>query len=114
MGATLKGDTIYISNELLRVLTQRERRVLLAHEISHWKHKDSIKIFFINILFIIDPLVAYFLKRRIEMRADKEAILKTKDCDAFITLLDKLNRNRADYPDKFSSIQLANNMRGQI
>jgi len=114
MGATIKGDTIYISKDLLKKVTPGERRIILAHEISHWQHKDNLKIFLIRILFFLFPPVINYFQRKFEMRADAEAINRTKDPDSFITLLEKLNRNNTEYPSKFLSLQLANNMRGKI
>uniref|UniRef100_A0A6H1ZF67 Putative peptidase n=1 Tax=viral metagenome TaxID=1070528 RepID=A0A6H1ZF67_9ZZZZ len=111
MGATVIGKTIYISKDLAAKLTPRERKVLLAHELSHWKHRDYIKMFFIKLLGLINPNTANSMRCAIEIRADKEAILKTKDVKAFKALLLKLNRDGAKYPSIDFSIQMANNMR---
>ena len=92
MGAMLVGDTIYISKELSRAITKRERKVLLAHEISHYYHKDHIKNFFLRILSWFSLKTADKIKCNIEARADREAIQRTKDPQAFKTLLYKLKR----------------------
>ena len=114
MGSVLKGDKIYISKDLLSKINDKERKIILAHEISHWKHKDNFRIVLVRALFFMFPGVVNYFNRRFEMRADREAIKITKDPDSFLSLLDKLQRNKKEYPSRQSSIELANNMRGRI
>lgn len=114
MGATIKGDTIYISKDLLAKITLEERKIILAHEISHWQHKDNIKLIFIKFMFFFMPPVINYFKRKFEMRADREAIKRTKDINSFVSLLEKLKRNSPEYPSMSESLALANQMRGII
>lgn len=108
------GDEIFISRKLLRILTPRERKVLLAHEVSHWQHKDNIKMFFIKTLLFMFPYVINYLQRQMEIRADREAIEKTKDIEAFKTLLSKLHRSSKCYPSNKFSLTMADKMAGKI
>jgi len=113
-GATVRGDTIWIDANLSSIMTKGERRVLLAHEISHWKNKDNLRLVLLTILFLgCRPLINYF-KRRMEFRADLYSILKTKDIDSFITLMDKLEHTDTSHPAKEERLQLAETMRGKL
>ncbi len=102
MGATYKGDTIYISKDLAAKLTPQERKVLLAHEIAHWKHKDHI---WLGLAKLFLPMFANRIKLYLETRADKWAINKTKDPSACLSLIEKLNRDNT-YPSREESLNL--------
>lgn len=110
MGATVFNGKIYISKDLDEKITDRERRVLYAHEIAHYKNKDLwIKLF----CLIVDPFRLWIYNRvskALEIRADRYALEKTKDKKAFISLMHKLNHNckRKDYPTKQERINLTN------
>jgi len=114
MSSFVRGNTIHISKDLADKISKKERKVVLAHEISHWMHKDNIKIRIIRVLFFMFPRVVNYFNRKMEIRADKEAIQTTKDPDSFINLLNKLDREGPGYPSRKFSIELANNMRGRI
>jgi len=108
MGAILLGNKIFISKGLSDRLSDRERKVLLAHEISHYKNKDIVKMFFIKVLLFFLPSVINNIKRKIEIRADMDAIEKTKDVEAYKSLLNKLTRDGPGYPSKQVSLNRAN------
>lgn len=114
MGATVFKDTIYVSKTLDKQLTGRERKVLLAHEVAHYLHKDRILLIPIVLLFFWCPLVIHGFKRWCELRADEWAIRKTKDILAFITLMGKLTHGGKDHPSKERRIRLAESLRGKI
>jgi Zn-dependent protease with chaperone function len=114
MGATILGDTIYISKNLNKIITPRERLVVLAHELAHYKYKDRLLKFLFLIFTLGIPKLNNLFSQYIENRADEYAIKKTKDPDAFISLLDVLNRKGSNYPSKEDSIKLANNLRGKL
>lgn len=132
MSATVLGNKIYVSNKLKERLTDREYRVLLAHEIGHFMSRDRMKIilfmlsmvtvttvcfyfgqFIAGIIFMLSftPAVNMY-RQRIELEADRFALLKTKDFDAFISLMDKLEHNGSTHPAKADRIGQAINMRG--
>jgi len=113
MGSTVKDGVIWISKDLAAKITSKERKIILAHEVSHWRHKDNDTMVFIRILFFWFPAIINYFSRRFEMRADKEAIKMTKDPDSFLTLLDKLGERGKGHPQLFDSIELANTMRGK-
>ena len=113
MGATVVGDTIYISKDLDEKITSRERRVIYAHEIKHWRARDSWKLLFMQIIFFAFPAIVKRYRRKLEMAADLYSIIKTKDPEAFTTLLGKLERDDT-YPDKQASLRLAERMKGTI
>lgn len=113
MGARLVGNTIWIHKELLKKITPDERKILLAHEISHYQNKDNIKMLLLKPMEKMFPEFAKEIRRGIENRADMFAIKKTKNIKAFKTLLDKLNRDD-NYPTKEFSLNMANNMAGKI
>jgi Zn-dependent protease with chaperone function len=131
MGATIFKDKVYISHDLDDILTTRERRVLLAHEVAHYKNKDRLRIagvmlalsaltlwfmiiqsyiFAVGVCLCFRPLVRAY-QRRCELRADKYAIEVTQDRDAFLSLMDKLQHAKDTHPSKSERIALANNMR---
>ena len=114
MGSTVIGDTIFISKDLSERINQRERKVLLAHELSHYFHRDWIKMLLIKPLELIAPKIADKIKCNIEIRADKEAIIKTRDPRAYLSLLDKLERKGNSYPTKEYSKTMATNMAGKL
>lgn len=113
MGATVVGDTIYISKDLLSKINARERKIILAHELSHWERKDRIRLIIAKILLFPFPFLFKRYKKHLETIADKFSITKTKDVDAYISLLDKLNRDET-YPSRESSLQLAESMKGRL
>jgi hypothetical protein len=69
---------------------------------------------FIKPLEIMFPKLADAIKCKIEIRADREAIIKTRDPRAYLTLLDKLERKGNSYPTREFSIEMANNMAGKL
>jgi Zn-dependent protease with chaperone function len=115
MGATYKGNKVYISKDLLAKITDRERKIVLAHEIYHLQHKDNIRMFLAKIFFFsCSEFLNHFLCD-MELAADRWSIQKTRDIEAFITLMDKLEHNGLpDYPTKTQRLQLAESMRGKI
>ena len=114
MGATVVGDTIYISKDLSEKMTPAERKVLLAHEVYHWQHRDNLRFISAQILFFWCPPLFNYISRRIETQADKYSIKKTRDVDSFITLMEKLEHNNKRHPSKIERQQLAESMRGKI
>lgn len=114
MGATVIGNTIYVSTELVDRLNKREYKVVLAHEVGHWKQKHRILLLPVVLLFWWCPAVVNAFKRFLERQADIYALKMTKDIDAFITLLDKLQHDNATHPTKEARIQLAQAMRGRL
>jgi Zn-dependent protease with chaperone function len=126
MGATLWCDKIYISKDLSVRLSPRERRVLLAHELAHYYAKDRLRIagvsgglaVFICWLFSIQsyiPAVAMILMfgilvnaycRHREIIADKKALAVTRDPQAFLSLMAKLEHGGKRHP----SIDYRNNL----
>lgn len=131
MSATVIGNKIYVSNKLKEQLTQREYRVLLAHEVGHFMSRDRLKImsfmtgivlattacfyfgqFIAGVIMMVSFKPAVDMYRRyVELNADRYALLKTKDFDAFISLMDKLDHNGSTHPGKADRIGLATNMR---
>lgn len=132
MSATVLGNKIYVSNKLKDRLTDREYRVLLAHEVGHFMAKDRLKIVglmlaltlatavcFIYgqylagvlVMLVFNPAVNKY-QRYVELNADRFALRKTKDFDAFISLMDKLEHNGSTHPAKADRIGQAINMRG--
>lgn len=132
MSATVLGNKIYVSNKLKERLTDREYKVLLAHEVGHFVARDRLKIilfmfaliastslcfyfgqFIAGVIFMLSfkPAVDMF-RRTVELEADRFALRKTKDFDAFVSLMDKLDHNGSTHPAKAERIGLAINMRG--
>jgi len=108
MGATVWKDTIYIDKKLSEKLTPRERKIILAHEICHIKRKDRLrKLAFLWFLPIISLFFLDAFSRHLEIIADKYAIIKTNDPEAFISLMDKLEHNDKSHPPKEYRINLA-------
>ena len=76
---------IYIPIHLISNYNASDIRYMLLHELQHFKHKDSISIYLMNIAFIIywfNPFVWYALK---EMRTDCEIACDT----SVLEMLDK-------------------------
>lgn len=76
---------IYIPIHLISDYNASDIRYMLLHELHHFKHKDSISIYLMNIAFIIywfNPFVWYALK---EMRTDCEIACDT----SVLEMLDK-------------------------
>ena len=76
---------IYIPIHLISNYNASDIRYMLLHELHHFKHKDSISIYLMNIAFIIywfNPFVWYALK---EMRTDCEIACDT----SVLEMLDK-------------------------
>ena len=131
MGATILNDTIYIEKQLNDDMTPGERRVLLAHELGHYRGKHRIKIlalmsllgilscvllfkghfiFFIASMLFFVPIVNTY-RRHLEYRADVYALELTNDYDSFVSLMDKLEHDGTTHPGKADRINLAENMR---
>jgi Zn-dependent protease with chaperone function len=131
MGATVWGDKVYISRDLNEQISTRERRVLLAHEVWHYKNRDRVRLvlahillgllttglfysqFFIPGVFVMimfRPVILAY-QRHLELQADKYAIEVTQDRDAFLSLMDKLEHNGPTHPSKDERIALANHTR---
>lgn len=108
MGATIKGDTIYITKDLDKLLTQRERWVIWAHEIGHkvGRHKELMML-----ILIFCPIISWVFHKAIhryfEIEADKYALNKTKDPISFISVMDKLEHSNNTYPPKEYRVGLA-------
>lgn len=78
---------IYLPVHIISDYNETEMRYILLHELSHYKHKDTLAGYFItlaNIIYWFNPIVRYSLK---EMRNDREiacdtSVLKLleKDC----------------------------------
>jgi len=126
MGATVWCDTIYISKDLSSKITQRERKVLLAHELAHYYRKDRLRILGVMIGYALLTLLAFiaglviaawtlmafsgviivaFIKH-IEIEADKFALKATNDPEAFKSLMDKLSHG-GTHPTKQARNRLA-------
>lgn len=76
---------IYIPIHLISNYNASDIRYMLLHELQHFKHKDSISIYLMNIAFIIywfNPFVWYALK---QMRTDCEIACDT----SVLEMLDK-------------------------
>ena len=112
MGATIVGDTIFIDSALDRQLTKGERRVVLAHELGHYRAKDRLLLLPVVILFFWCPVIVNAFKRWLERRADRYALDTTKDYASFISLMDKLQHNNSTHPSKYDRILMAVTMRG--
>ena len=81
---------IYLPIHLISDFNAVDMRYILLHELQHYKHKDAIASYLMNlfgVLYWFNPLVWYALK---EMRADREVA-----CDTSVLKL--LNEN--DYVD---------------
>ena len=114
LGATVFLDKIYISKDLDAKLTPVERHIIWAHELYHSLCEHRIQLILLWILCLgITPLVNIF-RRRMELEADRYAIYKTRDIDAFIGLMDKLEHGKSTHPAKEERIKLAEAMRGKI
>lgn len=120
MGATVVGDIIYISNGLAEQLSKRERKVLLAHELAHYQRKDRLKIMLAGLLIFLSIFTAFIIGmfaagwiligmsgfiistfiKHLELSADKFAIQKTQDPQAFQSLMDKLEHGGFTHPTK--------------
>jgi Zn-dependent protease with chaperone function len=131
MGATVWRGMIYIDPALSQKLTNRERTVLVFHELAHEKGHDRIQIllfmlaqtgltfasFVTGYWFIGVALMLFFVpmtnafRRRLELMADEYALNRTKDYDGFISLMDKLEHNGNTHPGKAERISLAEKMR---
>jgi len=110
MSATVIGDSIYYSKDLINKLTYREFKIVLAHEFAHWINMDTIKFFIAQIILFPFPKLIAKYKRYLETEADRYAITKTKDPDAYLSLLNKIHRD-ITYPDINLSKQLAKSAR---
>jgi Zn-dependent protease with chaperone function len=127
MGATVYGKVIYISKGLAAQLTPRERKVLLAHELAHYNRKDRLRIMLAIFLITVGILAAFLLgafvagwiligmsgfivsafMKHIELSADKYAVEKTKDPQAFTTLMNKLDHGGFTHPTKAERVRIA-------
>lgn len=127
MGATVWKGVVYISKDLNDRLTEGERRVVFAHEIWHERNGDRLRkclalITFPAVIGWLISLESYIpalglacwfkpvmdaYSRHLEMEADRYSIEQTQDTDAFVSLLDKLDRNGPAYPSKEASVNLA-------
>lgn len=68
---------IYLPLHLISDYTEKDLRYMLFHELQHYKHKDALTNYLMNLAGIIywfNPLVWYALK---EMRNDKEVACDT-------------------------------------
>lgn len=62
--AGIKNKEVYISDYLLENFTLEETKAVLSHEIGHIKKHHILKRFFYNIaMFIIIPLVYYYMNK---------------------------------------------------
>jgi beta-lactamase regulating signal transducer with metallopeptidase domain len=90
---------IYISTVLLQVVDKKELEAILRHEEYHLKSKDSLTMIigsFGKTLFPFFPIFSDFIKHyRIEreIKADKEAVLKTGSNLFLVSALKKLLLN---------------------
>lgn len=81
---------IYLPIHLISDFKAADMRYMLLHELQHYKHKDTITSYLMNlfgILYWFNPLVWYALK---EMRNDREVA-----CDTSVLKL----LNESDYED---------------
>lgn len=86
----LFNPCIYLPIHLISDFNAVDMRYILLHELQHYKHKDAIASYLMNlfgVLYWFNPLVWYALK---EMRSDREVA-----CDTSVLKL--LNEN--DYED---------------
>ena len=107
MGATILGDIIYISKDLDKKLTRGERRIVYAHELGHYIHKDRLLLTCVILLFFWCPAIINRFKRWCEIRADRYAIDNTRDLVSFRTLMDKLEHNNTDHLTKEQRLKMA-------
>jgi len=105
MGATVVGNTIYISKDLK--LTPSERRVVIAHELGHCYFKHRLILLPVVLLFFWYPAIINAVKRYLEIQADLYALDKTKDYASFVSLMDKLQHNKSNHPTKEARVRLA-------
>mgnify|MGYP001165941532 CR=1 FL=1 len=107
MGATIIKNAIYIDKKLVEQLTKNERRVLIAHELSHYMHRDNAVIAVIAVLcFGFMPAINFF-RRKMEERADRDALVSTRNFGAFCSLMDKLQHDGVTHPTKERRIKVA-------
>ena len=79
---------IYLPTHLISDYNESDMRFMLLHELQHYKHKDAVGSFLMNLAGVIywfNPLVWYALK---EMRNDREvacdtSVLKMLEEDAY-------------------------------
>ena len=79
---------IYLPIHLISDYNETDMRYMLLHELQHYKHKDAIASYLMNLAAVIywfNPLVWYALK---EMRSDREvacdaSVLKMLDEEAY-------------------------------
>lgn len=78
---------IYLPIHLIAETAESDLRYMLLHELSHYKHRDAVGVFLMNLAGVVywfHPLVWYALK---EMRSDREiacdtSVLKMLEEDA--------------------------------
>ena len=107
MGATIVGNVIYIDKDLDARLTERERRVIKAHEVCHYLRRDRLRKALFLCIPIFGLLFANAFSRHLEIIADRFAIMLTKVPYAFISLMDKLQHNSKSHPTKEQRVKLA-------
>lgn len=89
--AGLLRPCIFLPDHLTREYREPELRYMLLHELQHYKHKDILAGYLMNLTEIVywfNPVVRYMLK---EMRIDREIacdssvlkLLKTEDYEAY-------------------------------
>lgn len=96
---------IYVPIHLISDLNRKDMRFMLLHELQHYRHKDNLTGYFMNlagILYWLNPLIWYALK---EMRCDREIacdssvlqILQETDYEAYgntlINLAEKISHS---------------------
>ena len=70
--AGLFRPCIYLPIHLISDLNAADMRYILLHELQHYRHKDALAVFFMNltsVLYWFNPMVWFALK---EMRNDRE------------------------------------------
>lgn len=99
---------IYVSNKLIRILSKKEFKTVIAHENYHLKNHDTIVLSLASILqslFPYLPIISDLIKNyRIdrELMADQFAVLQSGGNNNLIAVLKKLLNDKSQY--SYSSI----------
>ena len=107
MGATYAGKKVYISKSLLESLSEREKKVILAHEHYHIVNHDTLRLAMLYLFLWWLPPVVRHIRRKMEEAADVFALRVTGDRAAFVSLMDKLSHGGSTHPTKERRLQLA-------
>lgn len=103
------GDPfVLISRGLLDRLTRRERRIVLAHEIAHLRHKDLLRNYAFEVLLLLHlPWAAGRLRNRwrqaLEERADDSVAMRFGAESVAQALVQVIRGSRPEWTPAFSA-----------